>query len=224
MDDIKVGNKYGYWTVLALDDGQHTNKVLCRCICGKTRWVFRSPLRTGKTKSCGCMAHQDPDYGIKPGARFGYWTALRQKGQLFYCRCVCGRERWAPAQHLLQGRSLSCGCKRLKTRPEESVAALEKGHLLTANLGKEKLSSKYAGFGRKRNRNSSTGITGVSVHRQSGRYRAYITVDRKQIGLGYYDDIDAAIAARKAAEQKYFAARQEKADKIKKKYSKKDGR
>ncbi|WP_218146419.1 hypothetical protein [Megasphaera elsdenii] len=104
------------------------------------------------------------------------------------------------------------------------MAALEKGHLLTADLGKEKLSSKYAGFGRKRNQNSSTGITGVSVHRRSGRYRAYITVDRKQIGLGYYDDINDAIAARKAAEQKYFAARQEKADKIKKKYSKKDGR
>lgn len=213
MDDIKVGNQYGYWTVLALDDGQHTNKVLCRCICGKTRWVFRSPLRLGKTKSCGCMAHQDPDCGIKPGDHIGYWTVIRQKGQHFYCRCICGRERWVPAAHLLQGRSLSCGCKRLETRTEESAAALEKGHLLTADLGKEKLLSKYAGFGRKGNKNSSTGITGVAVHR-SGRYRAYITVDRKQISLGYYDDINDAIAARKAAEQKYFADRQKKANKI----------
>lgn len=223
MDDIKVGNKYGYWTVLALDDGQHTNKVLCRCICGRERWVFRSPLRTGKTKSCGCMAHQDPGYGIKPGDHIGYWTVLRQKGQRFYCRCVCGRERWVPAQHLLQGRSLSCGCKRLETRPEEADKALQQGRDISEALQAEKLSAKYAGFGRKRNKNSSTGITGVSVH-QSGRYRAYITVDRKQIGLGYYDNVEDAIAARKAAEQKYFAARQEKADKIKKKYSKKDGR
>ena len=100
---------------------------------------------------------------------------------------------------------------------------MEKGHQLTADLGKERLLSKYAGFGRKRNKNSGTGITGVSAY-HNGRYRAYITVDRKQISLGCYDDISDAIAARKAAEQRYFADRQKKANRIKKKYSKKDGR
>lgn len=223
MDDIKVGNKYGYWTVIGLADGQHTGKVLCRCQCGTIRWLFRSPLRTGKTKSCGCMAHQDPDYGIRPGDHIGYWTIIKQKGQRFYCRCICGRERWVPAPHLLQGRSISCGCRRTESRPEEAAAAMEKGHQLTADLGKERLLSKYAGFGRKRNKNSGTGITGVSAY-HNGRYRAYITVDRKQISLGCYDDISDAIAARKAAEQRYFADRQKKANRIKKKYSKKDGR
>ena len=47
-------------------------------------------------------------------------------------------------------------------------------------------------------------------------YRAYITVNRKQIPLGVYDDISKAIAVRKEAEKKYFAPLQEKVNAIKK--------
>lgn len=166
------------------------------------------------------MAHQDPDYGIKPGDRFGYWTVLRQKGQRFYCRCICGRERWVLAQHLLQGRSLSCGCRRVESRPEEAKSALKQGRDISAALQTEKLQAKYAGFGRKRNKNSSTGVVGVS--KLKGRYRAYIMVNRKQISLGMYDTLKDATAARKAAEQKYFAGKQKKADEIKNQFRRDD--
>lgn len=54
-----------------------------------------------------------------------------------------------------------------------------------------------------RQRNSSTG---VRKHIQKGKYisyQAYISINNKQINLGYFDTKEKAIAARKFAERKY---------------------
>ena len=59
----------------------------------------------------------------------------------------------------------------------------------------------------------------MSIFR-NGQYRAYISVGRKQIHLGFFDKLDDAKAARKAAEQRYFSGRQEKANEIKEKLKK----
>lgn len=52
------------------------------------------------------------------------------------------------------------------------------------------------------NRNSSTGVTGVS--QKGNKYRAYINFKRKQYDLGLYDNKDDAAKARKAAEEKIY--------------------
>lgn len=52
----------------------------------------------------------------------------------------------------------------------------------------------------KRFSSSSTGVTGVTRHHQTNKWRAYITVNQKQLSLGCFERIDDAIAARKAAE------------------------
>lgn len=48
-----VGQEFGRLVVLA--DLPH-RRHLCRCECGNTREVDRSHLRSGRTKSCGCLA------------------------------------------------------------------------------------------------------------------------------------------------------------------------
>jgi hypothetical protein len=45
---------------------------------------------------------------------------------------------------------------------------------------------------------------GVSWHSQMNKWRAYITVDLKQISLGLFDKQEDAIAARLAAEKSFF--------------------
>ena len=52
-------------------------------------------------------------------------------------------------------------------------------------------------------RNSTTKINGVSFMKSHNKYRAQITVNRKQIHLGVFEDINDAIKARKAAEVQY---------------------
>lgn len=82
------------------------------------------------------------------------------------------------------------------------------------------LAPKYAGFGRKTNRNSTTGIPGVSLLPSSSqsappRYRAQISVNGKQIHLGCFGSLEDAKQARKAAEQHYFKEKAQKAAHIK---------
>ena len=52
-------------------------------------------------------------------------------------------------------------------------------------------------------KNSSTKINGVSFMKSRNKYRASITVNRKQIHLGLFDDIASAIQARADADIKY---------------------
>lgn len=150
---------------------------------------------------------------IKTGTRFGYWTVIElpdaTKHDYVRCRCVCGREKLVYIYNLIDGKSLSCGCKRKDGDNRE----LADGRQRLADVHKRHVAVKYSGFGRGKNKNNGTGITGVSLFRD-GRYRAYISIGDKQIHLGYYDKLEDAKAARKEAERRYFSERQEKADEI----------
>ena len=55
----------------------------------------------------------------------------------------------------------------------------------------------------KRSDNTS-GSVGVSFHKYTGKWAAYITVNQKRIYLGEYTHKEDAIKARKEAEEKYF--------------------
>lgn len=52
--------------------------------------------------------------------------------------------------------------------------------------------------------NNKTNFTGVYYDKNIGKYKSYITVNKKQIYLGIYIDINDAVKARKEAEKKYF--------------------
>lgn len=55
---------------------------------------------------------------------------------------------------------------------------------------------------RSKNRTNTTGITGI-YNPRPGRWLARICVDRKQLNLGTFSSYDAAVAARREAEEKY---------------------
>lgn len=49
---------------------------------------------------------------------------------------------------------------------------------------------------------NTSGVTGVSLNRPTGRWRAYITENQKRHHIGYYVTLEEAASARKAAEGK----------------------
>lgn len=53
-------------------------------------------------------------------------------------------------------------------------------------------------------KNNTSGVKGVRFSKDKNKWNAYITFNKKQIHLGYFDLKDEAIAARKKAEEKYF--------------------
>jgi hypothetical protein len=50
---------------------------------------------------------------------------------------------------------------------------------------------------------NTTGVTGVSLHEPTGKFRAYITLNRVQIHLGLFASSEAAAEARRRAEMYY---------------------
>lgn len=65
---------------------------------------------------------------------------------------------------------------------------------------------------RRLQRNSSSGVTGVSLHKASQRWHARIHTREGCRSLGYYDTKEAAILARRTAEQTYYSFRTANAD------------
>jgi predicted component of type VI protein secretion system len=55
-----------------------------------------------------------------------------------------------------------------------------------------------------RQKNNTSGVIGVGWLVQQNKWRAYIYIDKKHIGLGTFDNKNDAIIARLKAEQKYF--------------------
>ena len=51
---------------------------------------------------------------------------------------------------------------------------------------------------------NTSGHTGVSFDKKSGKYVSYIKINQKRIYLGSFIDINDAIKAREDAEEKYF--------------------
>jgi hypothetical protein len=52
--------------------------------------------------------------------------------------------------------------------------------------------------------NNTSGHIGITWHKQTGKWNAQIMVEREKKHLGLFDDINEAILARRAAEEKYF--------------------
>lgn len=73
-----VGKQFGYWTVLKVTGRNSAGGLIveCQCKCGTIRDVDASNLRSGRSKSCGCMKMEkqakrngasmpgDPDYRL----------------------------------------------------------------------------------------------------------------------------------------------------------------
>lgn len=108
----KSGNTAYYWT--------------CDCDCGNTVVVQGSVLKSGHTKSCGCLqaeksAERAADRLIDlTGKRFGMLTVLERSiskdehGRFigaWKCHCDCGNDTLAGGYYLQKGMITSCGCK-----------------------------------------------------------------------------------------------------------------
>ena len=122
------GNIYGLWTVLDKNKSKKGNTLwLCKCRCGKQKWVHYSALSSGQSKSCGtCLFRLKPPKVLLHEKRFGRlivldkWRRVRRSiyGLEFQwlCKCTCGNDStfWYSTSHLKSGGVLSCGCLKIE--------------------------------------------------------------------------------------------------------------
>jgi len=84
----------------------------------------------------------------------------------------------------------------------------EPDHKNTDKLDNRKLNLRYATISQNNmnvplRKNNTSGVTGISRREKTGKWRAYIKINRKKIELGEFVNIDTAIKARLDAELKY---------------------
>lgn len=118
-----TNERFGRLLVLAFDSNGATGKRQwrCRCDCGAVVVVTSCSLRTGNTRSCGCLKRDTEvirNAFDLTGERYGRLVALRRevlsvRGRRqgrWRCRCDCGAETVVVTQALRNGNTRSCGC------------------------------------------------------------------------------------------------------------------
>lgn len=112
-----IGQKFNRLTVIRREG----KGWLCQCECGGTTITTTTHLKTGHTKSCGCLQKESAtkthlvDY---TGETFGKLTILERAASkntrtMWKCQCDCGNIIEVAAAHLQSGNTLSCGCLRI---------------------------------------------------------------------------------------------------------------
>lgn len=109
----------------------HRSMWKCKCTCGNTCIISGHSLKSGHTKSCGCLAKENRAKGaVKSmlvdltGEKFGRLVAEKYLGnQIYLCKCDCGNHVEVLRTNLKSGATSSCGCIR-----KEAVAKLKYSH------------------------------------------------------------------------------------------------
>lgn len=78
-----TGQKFGRWTILARGGRSHNNGTLwkCRCECGNEKSVKSEILRSGESKSCGCLSRDrfiatNTTHGMSRHPAYKLWVAM----------------------------------------------------------------------------------------------------------------------------------------------------
>jgi hypothetical protein len=185
------GQIIGDSTVLEVSRENNITILLCKCnLCGDKFRINAEKLKYKKykcCKSCGLKKRYDIS-----GEKFGHLTAVEPVGKrkshiLWKCICDCGNETVVSVNDLHTGNTVSCGCE-YKRSVEESFKDGTAPWSLTNSL-------------RSDNKSGYPGVCWVTSKR---KYKAAITFKQTTYHLGYYDDIDGAIEAKKEAENNLF--------------------
>lgn len=117
-----TGKKFGRLEVISRNPKNATDKSPqwnCRCDYGNETVVQGRHLRSGHTKSCGCMQKEiagQINFKNIIGQRFGKLTVVKHIGSnnkgnaIWECKCDCGNIIQAQGIYLRNSHVQSCGC------------------------------------------------------------------------------------------------------------------
>lgn len=129
---------------------------ICECECGNAKSINARNLKTGKTKSCGCLSAEiSSEKGEDlTGKIFGYLTVIERdwetsrgmnsdgkyKGAYWHCRCICGELVSKDSYNLKQHKNISCGCQPKNKGHYKDRTGMVCGKLTVLEIDKEKTS------------------------------------------------------------------------------------
>jgi hypothetical protein len=119
-----TGQRFGRLMATNRAEGNGKPSWLCQCDCGKRCIVIGENLRSGNTRSCGCLRKESMRENSRKklidfsGEEVGSWTVLERAGSysngeaLWRCACTnCGTIGLVRSSKLTTWSSISCGCR-----------------------------------------------------------------------------------------------------------------
>ena len=192
----------------------------CRCDCGNYTDVLASNLTTGNTKSCRCLEEEKfygpNDFVFKPNL-----YSLGDKVSIGYCAGgkiflfdtedydKIKKYHWCSSKGgyistRIDGKTVLFHRFILGVKQEEEVDHIE-GRPWDNRKEKLRIASHQENMmNRKKSIKSTTGVTGVSIDKRTGKFRAEIHYHGRKYSLGCYKTLEKAKQARTQAEEKFF--------------------
>ncbi|TCT14563.1 hypothetical protein EDC18_10544 [Natranaerovirga pectinivora] len=117
---MKYGDKYNNLVVIGKTVKKKGKSYLWefKCDCGNTVYYRACDVKSGSTKSCGCLKYKRSIVDDITGKLYGKLTVIRKTDKktdgryLWQCKCDCDKIVYVSARALKSGNTSSCGCKK----------------------------------------------------------------------------------------------------------------
>ena len=108
-------------------NGNKVRRFICKCDCGTIKSIYLNFLKSGHTRSCGCISKETiPNNKIQLdkiiGVKINKLTPIKEieskrikcgdKVRIFLCLCDCGNTTELSLSSIKSGKTKSCGCYR----------------------------------------------------------------------------------------------------------------
>lgn len=77
-----TNQRFGRLVILGPTEKRLNNKIMwkCRCDCGKIHYVRAGDVKSGRTKSCGCLNQENrTKHGMADNSEYGTWKDMLQR-------------------------------------------------------------------------------------------------------------------------------------------------
>lgn len=198
-----LGETYGRITVLSLFSNiNYRKRFMCQCACGNTLVVAMTHLRTGHTKSCGCINIEKP-----PRLSHGDAGSLLYK---VYYRILGNCHNPKDGGYFKYGAKGITMCPSWKESYEVFKAwALASGYMPGLSIDRKDGRGNYTpencrwanavtqAVNKAPQKNNTSGVSGVTFHSGKGKWVARVNHAKQRVDLGVFVDKEDAILAKK---------------------------
>lgn len=221
MENI-IGRRFGRLFVVDCAERRYGKDFwTCRCQCGKYKEIQGRHLKSGNTRSCGCLHKEVASQVNKERKQYNQY---RFEGNIGIGICSDGTEFLFDKEDFDKIKDYHWYCNQgyIRATLEEKNFSI---HRVIMGLSKDsdifvdhtegnpldnrkeflRLATPLQNCqNRKNSSTNSTGMAGVCFQKATGKYMVRIGVDKERLYLGLYSTYEEAVKARLEAKKKYY--------------------
>lgn len=214
-----VGQRFGRWVLIKyLNRNKQSAPVYeCQCDCGTVKKVNVYSLKSGQSKSCGCLRKEKKpsrrklnrysvlgEYGVGYASNNNkeFYFDLEDYDKIKKYTWYMTKDEYI---HSRINNKIVCLHRLILNITDTYILVDHIGHTPYDNrkINLRRVTVSQNQMNKKLLSNNTSGVTGVSFHKQANKWRAAIDCRGKQMHLGLFNTIEEATEARLEAEEKY---------------------